>query len=179
MCVCRRPRLPPAAAGAARTSRFVGPFRAHRNRGPSCTKVVAIAPGRWRRRDTRVAKRSAGREDGEVTEPPRGVGPEAGDNARVQRGGTAGRWGRGRGRGRRDSRRDARTRSAAEARADDERLLARVTEGKRRARVHCALRARQRPPRQAAHAHRRHTVAPCSSSSRSWRCSTTPCCGAR
>ena len=137
--------------------------------GPSCTKVVAIAPGRWRRRGTRVAKRSAGREDGEVTEPPRGVGPETGDNARVQRGGTAGRRGR----------RDARTRSAAEARADDERLLARVTEGKRRARVHCALRARQRPPRQAAHAHRRHTVAPCSSSSRSWRCSTTPCCGAR
>ena len=38
----------------------------------------------------RAAKRSAGREDGEVTEPPRGVGPEAGDNARVQRGGTAG-----------------------------------------------------------------------------------------
>ena len=43
---------------------------------------------------TRVAKRSAGREDGEVTEPPRGVGPEAGDNARAQRGGTAGRRGR-------------------------------------------------------------------------------------
>ena len=74
-----------------------------------------------------------------MTEPPRGVGPEAGDNARVQRGGTAGRWGRGRGRGRRDSRRDARTRSAAEARADDERLLARVTEGKRRAGVHLSL----------------------------------------
>ena len=27
-----------------------------------------------------------------MTEPPRGVGPETGDNARVQRGGTAGRW---------------------------------------------------------------------------------------
>ena len=76
-----------------------------------------------------MAKRSAGREDGEVTEPPRGVGPEAGDNARVQRGGTAGRRGR----------RDARTRSAAEARADDERLLARVTECKRRAGVHLSL----------------------------------------
>ena len=70
-----------------------------------------------------------------MTEPPRGVGPEAGDNARVQRGGTAGRWGRGRGRGRHD----ARTRSAAEARADDERLLARVTECKRRAGVHLSL----------------------------------------
>ena len=65
----------------------MGPFREHRNRHlpSSCTDLVAIAPGR-------VAKRSAGREDGEVTEPPRGVGPETGDNARVQRGGTAGRW---------------------------------------------------------------------------------------
>jgi hypothetical protein len=62
------------------------------------------------------------------------VGPEAGDNARVQRGGTAGR------RGRRDARvTRARTRSAAEARADDERLLARVTECKRRAGVHLSL----------------------------------------
>ena len=173
-----RVRLPPAAAAAAVCRRGTnlevrGSISCAQEPGALMHKGRRHRPGAMasvpRRRGTRVAKRSAGREDGEVTEPPRGVGPEAGDNARVQRGGTAGRRGR----------RDARTRSAAEARADDERLLARVTEGKRRARVHCALRARQRPPRQAAHAHRRHTVAPCSSSSRSWRCFTTPCCGAR
>ena len=166
VCVCRR--LPPSRSVAVcRPGGTPGSWVHFVSTGTVIFHLHALISSP----SPRAAKRSAGREDGEVTEPPRGVGPGAGDNARAQRGGTAGRRGRGWC--------NARTRSAAEARADDERLLARVTEGKRRARVHCALRARQRPPRQAAHAHRRHTVAPCSSSSRSWRCFTTPCCGAR
>ena len=89
VCVCRRL---PSSVAVCRGHQgwhpwFVGPFREHRNRGALHLHTQRSSSPSPR---ARVAKRSAGREDGEVTEPPRGVGPEAGDNARAQWG-SAGR----------------------------------------------------------------------------------------
>jgi hypothetical protein len=108
VCVCRR--LPPSRSVAVcRPGGTPGSWVHFVSTGTVIFHLHALISSP----SPRAAKRSAGREDGEVTEPPRGVGPEAGDNARVQRGGTAGRWGRGRGRGRRDRpRRRGRTTSA-------------------------------------------------------------------